>query len=374
MDLKQNIVNRSETDIKIDFKNRVNRMLQATYPYDAVRLQKYLHPAKGNSLLELITVSSKYKESSEAKKISIAAERIALGMQDYLSDLPLPPALKQRTYNELFTWLERIIEKYNVAAMSPEDYLTEPVTEDTGVRMVKLLHEKISKGDLAEKLGVSKRATQDWLRGIDSSLSEKDDKEGVKDVRFAGQKVYGEIKCTGEAGKSHYYKMENTIHPVAMQLNVMQVGVLLKSLQTSVYDGSSLVGRGIALDIWAQLTEYGKDRIKTVFAEKDEDLKLFIDELEDGISSGDVPMFKTEAQLFQEGDVNRSDELKMAMKADRTCDIIIKKDGTRSTILKCKIRPGIATDYIIVSANQKESCEEGIALNEDDILSVNIYY
>ena len=51
MDLKQNIVNRSETDIKIDFKNRVNRMLQVTYPYDAERLQKYLHPAKGNSLL-----------------------------------------------------------------------------------------------------------------------------------------------------------------------------------------------------------------------------------------------------------------------------------------------------------------------------------
>lgn len=358
-----------------EFYKRAENLLRNTCPFTQDKLHKYLHPNAGKSLLECIDMPNNYAKADESKKKESIVKSIAEGMEVFMRHLPMPPSLKQHTYVDLCNWIKAAADYYDIKTLDINEYISAPIKEDTSIGMLKLFHErrKFSKEELKEELKVTPRTVQTCLRSLDPALSVKENTKIIA-ARFAGQKVYAKIDCEGGKGKLHRYEMENTIHPVAMQLNVMQVGVLLKSLQASVYDGDSLVGRGIALDIWAQLTDYAKDRVKTVFAEKDEEFLLFIEELEDDIISGEVPMFKTEAELLKEGDVNLHDELLMIMKANRTCDVLIKKDGVRITISKCKIRPGITTDYVAEPAVLKGQNKEEIPLNEDDVLDVNIYY
>lgn len=111
-----------------------------------------------------------------------------------------------------------------------------------------------------------------------------------------------------ESGKGDYYRTPNTVHPLVLLENQMQIGTLLKVLANSYYADESAVCYSIGLDIWYQLSEYSRNRVKAVFAIDDQNLQDFIEELEDTVPDSDGNKFQTERNMFEEIHGSMSDQ------------------------------------------------------------------
>ena len=117
--------------------------------------------------------------------------------------------------------------------------------------------------------------------------------------------------------------MPNTVNPLILFPNVMMTGKLLQSL---AQDTESDVAQYIGADIWIQLTEYYKERIRSVYAEHDEQLTDFLDMIEYRISHGHVFGFLTEREMILD---NLAEELLRAYKGNRLCNLTLIINDTQ---------------------------------------------
>lgn len=236
-------------------------------------------------------------------------EEIAGAMTKYLDSFPAPFSYKQHLRMKFHEWITDIQNQYNYKL--GEAYLVDlkaPSGEkDTAVAMLKELHarEGVTREDLSERLGINPRAVQKDLRKLDKDLYRGDKPVGEGEyVPFyiGGQEVsvhIDEISSNEKGDRKKRFRTLNTVHPIVLQENLMEVGVLLKALSNKYFASESQISRRIALNIWYQLSDYAKDRIKKFIAEDDPDLKDLIAELEDDTPDQRmVTGFNTEREML----------------------------------------------------------------------------
>ena len=101
------------------------------------------------------------------------------------------------------------------------------------------------------------------------------------------------------------------------------------SLYDSYVNRGSSISRGMALDIWTQLSDYGRERIQTVFGVRDEDFDAFLKELQDDmIHERGTTAFLTESGMLRDDqlDINEQEKFAMALKAGEAFQFRIGND------------------------------------------------
>ena len=155
--------------------------------------------------------------------------------------------------------------------------------------MLKELHARdgLTRDELSDRLGINPRAVQKDLRKLDKNLYRGDKPVGEGEyVPFyiGGQEVsvkIDEILSDDKGDKKKRFRTLNTVHPIVLQENLMEAGILLQSLSRNYFASGSQISRRIALNIWYQLSDYAQDRLKKYIAVDDPELKDLIAEFED---------------------------------------------------------------------------------------------
>lgn len=119
------------------------------------------------------------------------------------------------------------------------------------ILIIKLLqYMPMSADDVAEKAYVTKETASTYLR----ELSSPDPQKGLF---LGGKKV--EIVFDRPNNK---YSLSETLHPLVLTPNLMQVILLIKGLFTVQNDGYETMTKDTAANIWNQLSEAGQNMIK----------------------------------------------------------------------------------------------------------------
>ncbi len=366
--------------------------LRKCSPYDLEQYDRIMRGERGlaNCLKETIMLG--YDDDSEADEIDEELiEDILRGMNQYLKSYNSIPAFKQRRWMELVKWVKNMDcdEDIDIDDMVDE-FLFEPVQESTAVAVLKLIQgEDVSLGktkkELAKEIGVSDKAIQKTLHSLDSSLDQKK-KDGTKTqnqkpLRFAGQLLNVDIKLdtfvekpfgyeepvlvdddeekVRNVSSTRYYSPE-ACNPVALQMSVYQAGTMLKGLQLTYNRDISFNSLNIAINIWSQLSEYCKTRLREKYHPEDEEFREFI-KLVNEKEQGDP--FVTEVDIFDKESLDS--KLNLAFKGDRRCDVQLKNKVLRD----CRIvfEPG-ASKYAIYCGDKKYDATgiEAIALHREE--------
>lgn len=183
-----------------------------------------------------------------------------------------------RKYREFVDFLNQIGVRVDVK------FPPVPVSNSFERRMfiAKYLHDENHKiADLEDLLWVSSRTIEGDLKKL---RGEDDDP-----IQICGKKFF--IKDT-ERTKGHV-KSASTVHPLFLTPNLTQVIVMLKGLrkmsEDPLYENYAMTA---AADIWEQLSDYAKGRIRTVFSEiLPEDLSWY-----ESLEKPDKELFYTEKQ------------------------------------------------------------------------------
>ncbi len=155
--------------------------------------------------------------------------------------------------------------------------------------IAKFLHDSDQKiDDLPDKLWFSKRAIEDYitkLRGLD-----------YDPLEICG-KIF-KIPETKRSKKRIY--SASTVHPLLLTLNLTQVIVMLKGLkkmsENRLY---AEYARTAAADIWEQLSDYAKNRIRYVLSERlPEDLTWY-----ENLEKSNNNLFSSEQDCSDDHDV-----------------------------------------------------------------------
>ena len=255
---------------------------------------------------------------------------IAEAMVRYVEDYPVVFSFKQRTKQNFAEWLDKIAKE----KCSRKEDIPEELTRlewDTGVAMLKLLHSRkgISYEQLEKELSIKERAIQKDLVKLSPSLY-AGNKEAYAPLRLGGQPLLAKISLVEETEKAaeKLFYTPNTVHPIVLQENVMQLATLLKSLANQYYEKHDDVARLIAMDIWSQISEYAQDKMKKYFAFDDQNLGDFIVELQDDSPVDRMCKYHTEKEMLdQQIELSVEQALEFLMKADGRTGRILFKTG-----------------------------------------------
>ncbi len=262
-------------------------------------------------------------------------EDILYGMNEYIRRYRAIPSFKQKIWNLFNEWITSISQKYGISNIDElvADIMIKPVEEDPYVTIIKELHGFKSKAEIADKLCVSHKTIQNKLHLLDPSLNqESNDKESKstkkRDVpRFGGQLMQVEIEYEDKEiprkdnpakieKKVREYNTSETLNPVALQLNVTQVGIILKGLQLTYDAEVSDNSLNMAMNVWSQLSPYCQKRIKEFYHPEDKDFHIFIKCIED---TENASMFTTEIEMFENELIGS--KLNLAFKGSRRCNV-----------------------------------------------------
>ena len=317
-----------------DRYQRLQRMLEAGCPFRSERAATVICNIREYAIAELVD------ETDSAYSDMQLLHSICAGMGRYLQSYQAQPVFKQRLREKLLLWLHEIEKVYHLSIEDPSAEWPLPIQQHSGVEMVKLLHARtgITKTELAEKMGVSKKTIQNDLRRLDTTLYQGDALTPFEPLRLGGHEMHIKIRAENVAGShgDQRYMTPNTLHPLVFQLNVTQVGAMLLALQQSYDNG--IYGTyclETALDLWCQLSEYCKDRIESVFASHNPDLQAFLEIINDELNNDRYPIFRAEREMLAEA--SESEQLLFACKVDKLCNITIKKNGVTTLYRKKRI-------------------------------------
>ena len=352
-------------------RNLIEEMLKSTSTLSESEYEKMVH---GNnlSLMQYLRapVDWNVMQYDKHKNHEKAFQQLVEGMEDYLYAMPSPPVVKQKKYMLFYQWLERIIEKYGLDACREDlDYLTAPIKEETGIAIIKALHSSKAKRkkDIAEAVGVTPKSVQTWLRRLSPSLAEGG--TAKDDYRIAGQKVYTQINedRSSKRGERHY-KMASTMHPIVMQMNLMQVGTMLQALQVQYNTGNGIASLGLGMDIWAQLSDYGKERIRDHYASKNQDMIDFLDILDDELRRDDTErIFETEREMYMNGDVSIHEQLMYLMKNGTRCNIKLNEAQKNLILKNVIIEVGLDGAFVAMPVTVEKPMDAPIRFIPDDV-------
>lgn len=240
----------------------------------------------------------------------------------HLMSYHAPAPVKHKLYLPLYELCIKFGQAYGVSNYEKHlDNIPKPLDCDISVDIIKELHSRdgITKEELASKYNVSTKTVQKYLH----RLSDK-----KTPLRIGGQAVNLRLahhKETSRTEERRFYTPD-TLSPIILQLNVMQVGSLLQSLCRNYYsDNGGVIPSELALNVWCQLTEYVKERIRSVFAERDFEFAGFLDILDDE-SKLSTPQFISETEMIysdEPNDYTNEEQLLFAYKNATPHDILL---------------------------------------------------
>ena len=313
-------------------------MLQTTNVFNRdITEIKYRNGCGAVSLVDIVKTKTASYSKSE-RDYQQAYQSIVYAMVQYIEGYPAPFSFKQRTKENFVMWLKRICEKYDALELFIPEELDNSVAEkDIGIAMLKLLHnrEGISYEGLREKLGITDRAIQKNLVKISPSTY-TGPKEPYGPMYLGGQPLFAEISLVSqtERAEAKRFYTPNSVHPLVLQENIMQLATLLKSLCHQYYDYEDVIGLLIAVDIWSQLSEYARKKIVDHFAFDDQDFQMFIDLLMDECPDDHACVYHTENELLREIEMTVEQAIPYLTKAAGRRGIIRFKTGVRIEIDK----------------------------------------
>ena len=307
-------------------KDDLKDLLEATASQDPKALKLLSQPMRGKTIQDYII-----KEWPEKPKLSSEDlyATISEGMNNYLKGYQAPPSFRQKIWETCRNWADRIAEQTGYTPEYKFDtYAPKPVAEDTGIAVSKELHTEngVTKEDLRKNLGVDERTIRNNLRALCPELGEGNKVE--RPLRIGGQELKAKVDVSTDQNGRKIYRMKERLHPLILQLNTYQVCNLLQALQLMNEIGGSNVSMDIALDIWYQLSESGKQRVIEKGSRLYSDFSTFAEEL-DSVSEGNtLPVFRTESELEN---ISREDELSLAYKAGKPMNFTLKRNGKRES-------------------------------------------
>ncbi len=283
------------------------------------------------SITERMTASVGEKNGLTAQELF---NRLLEGMADYLREYPAPSYRRQDLWDFCDGWAGRIAAELGLT-YSPklEDEIDRPACADTGIALVKALHDEKgkTKSELAAELGVSEKTVQTDLRALDPGLSAVRRKPDV--LRVGGQEMRVKVECVKDpkSGKRSYYT-KNRLHPLILQLNTMQVGHLLTALGKKSDDEGDIVCRELAIYVWDQLSKQARERVREIYAAGDSAFSAFLDEIGEGYGERRSMPYQTEDEMRNGLDMRLSFE--SVWKAGVTVKKMTVKRGGEKTVLR----------------------------------------
>lgn len=347
-------------------------MLRKTNPYkkDVSEIAYHLGEEK-KSLLDIVANNlAIYRGGERAyskNNFSIVYEEISSAMVEYLEEFRSSFSFKQRTLEKFYNWLKDIRKQYHLdeVSLAEQDLDAKLCEKDICIAMLKELHARdgVSKKDLYTKLGEHPRSIQKNLRKLSPDLY-RGEKENISDeaeyvpFQIGGQPVTAKIKIKKHKGdRSPYFYTPNTIHPIVLQENLMQVGTLLQSLCRNYYDFESSISIVIATDIWSQLSEYAKEKIKNIYTVQDQDFQEFVEILDDECPDDYASSYRTEREIADNEGLSLEDKLRFLAKAPmRSATIIITKDDERIKIVGACVKD-YREDFVAVTDSKRNEYE-----------------
>ena len=187
--------------------------------------------------------------------------------------------IKQNLWEHFACWLNAVAERTNRIAeyeTLQEDYES-PVVEDPVIQVVQRLQgEGATKDEIAKMIHATPKTAKNIIRRLDPQVEGKNSVR-LNPVRIDGQEINVRIKTKKKMTFLLEEKTENedkfkqpvkvfyttnSLHPVFLQQNLTQVIFLLDSLAKNWEENGSDIVYGIAVDIWMQLSQYAKDKIR----------------------------------------------------------------------------------------------------------------
>lgn len=299
-----------------------------------------------------VSVDARYADRINNQR---CIEGIVEGMAEYVRLYPAQFAVRQQIKDTLLSWVMSILAIYKIEETPSLDALRpDKRDQDTAIAMLKELQsvKGVSVVDLNEKLGfkqASYRGIKNDLRKLDPSLCENEEtakRAAESPFRIGGQPVRVKIKeISKEHDKRKYFRTVNTLHPLVLQENLMQVGTMLQALSRNHYEHEDGISFSIAANIWYQLSDYAKRRIRLIFTIEDPDLKAFLMDLDEIFPDNRLATeYQTEREL-QNAEDNMSIEniLVFTLKArGRRCDLWLRIDDEIQEMPDCEIVLGKA--------------------------------
>ena len=332
-------------------------MLNTTnvFSKDVSELRYINKDGKKQSLIALVKeqasqYSYKYRGKSE-QNIQKAFDVVASAMTEYLESYPAPFSFKQRTRANFKRWLEKIQISYDVPDIElPKELSASRNEKHIGLAILKLLHPR--KGttvrEMAAALDITPRAVQKDLIKLSSSPPDSKDDQDIR-IRLGGQPLQAEIDTikdpiTGNEVNPKAYVTHNSVSPLVLQENIMQLATLLKSLCRQFWDYSDDSARIIAVDIWNQMTDYAQNKIKSHYTYDNKDLAYFIGMLDEDFPDGRMCPYHTERQMLDrlETPLPIDQALPSLMKVEKRTGIISLRDGR--TIRAKRLLPATTAD------------------------------
>lgn len=273
-----------------------------------------------------------------------AYDCIAGALVEYLAKYSSAYSYRQRLKAKFKAWLKAIDLDYDLENRSIPEEL-EPDEVDLGIKMVKLLHNRrgMSYDDFTRELELqSERSVQKYLVKLSPSLySGPANKSPYPPFYLGGRPLYAEIKNIGdpyEAGHKRFIS-RNTVHPLVLQQNIMQLATMMKALCHQYEDYGDEMARFIAVDLWYQLSEYAQNKIKNYYAYSDPDLSYFIRVIDDECPD-DHAVYQKEKEYLLD-DIERPIDMALGdlCKVGGRTGTIILKTGKRINVRYMKQTP-----------------------------------
>ncbi|MCR5783100.1 MAG: hypothetical protein K6G90_10245 [Clostridia bacterium] len=306
-------------------------LLRTTIP-DSVLFEKYWNGIRDNSCsLAKLCRENDFNAADDFEDLLAA----------YLREYPASSIYKERVIRPF------IVEWYKAAAAylgqsdDSETLFPHYVVIDKTVELLKALHPRngATKADIGRKIGVygkNLKTVQTDLRLLSPSPEMNGASYKGRRLSVGGHTVKIKVREIQDRGGQKRFLTPNTVHPLILLPNVTQVGNLLRALARLYKEEDNDVVATTGADIWLQLTDYCKERIRDVFAKEDKTLEAFLKDIGTfDYNSGSVG-FVTEREM--DGYIsNISERLLLAGKAGRICDITLETEGERKTYKKQKI-------------------------------------
>ncbi len=293
---------------------------------------------------------------------------ILYGMNEFVCRYSAIPAFKQRLRDSFCEWIRLIADNNGISDIENliDEYMENPVGTDTDVTILKALHAmKPEEGKTKDEIAALIHAKdtkniQVKLRKLDPSLKEQPRTKQAKgeknkrkqpntSLRLGDQVLrvgveYKDIPLPRDDNPNktakivRKYYSRDTLSPIVLQLNVTQVGMLLRGMMMLYNNEVSNNSYEMALNIWSQLSEHVRDRVKEHVYHDNREFIQFLDDLEKDECSNRI--FVTEREMSEDETIET--KITIIEKMGRTCDVEFGKD--HEIMRNCKLRPNFDSD------------------------------
>lgn len=271
--------NEARLQKKAIFKNCIIELLGGTGPADHELRSKMFYGSNGRGVSIRNSIEQyEYDEYSNPSDTQCVLDTIVEIFDDYVVSLHAPAVYKQKIARILCEWVFEVAKKlalddYQIEGRIIENYYV----PDMAVEIIKSLHfnpedpnKGITKRELCEKYKLKSKRT------IETFFARLSGNDKQNPLRIAGQTVVTHVDSSGEEGKQRKYYTHDTISPIFLPANISQTRALLKGLYYSSRQNKDPFAMTLAVDIWSQLSDYAKDRIRRYYGSADKKFADFL--------------------------------------------------------------------------------------------------